>query len=390
MNAHFELFRFMLVRPPNDASDASVPLPGPTDFQKNVDTASRGGSVDRMREHARNYAGSGSFVGGIEDLQNGVALRNVSDRLTGATDPSIDDARASIRAAFKSDPKALFAGALRSAPPRRQFGKIASVSGDGPLVPDFIQASDSILAVKILSDSSLADLDELVQALAVMMLIRRIALDDAALKRSGAIAAALAARVSVPHFLLPISGAAVAAEQTRLAAAAAPPGKIVPANAAMCAELKRLKLLSQQVYDAMIALRSLSAPDFNCPCPPHSATRTPRAIATDLPARTRAAATLAKPKIPVRPPQPGDQRLPTQRMGPPRTWSPCPPDKGEWPCPPPLALRPEAIARLDPGVRELLAKLNTGVTLITGIVAGRVVVTCAPPHNAPKECGCAD
>jgi hypothetical protein len=373
-----------------------------------------------MQESARTFAASNSFAGGIDDLQNGTELQNVFDTLTGATSPSLDDAKAAIRGEFGVDSKALFAGALRSAAPRRKFNKIPLLGGDGTLVPDFIQASDSILAAKILSDSTLADLDELVVALAVMMLIRRIALDDPALRMNGAVAAALSARVSVPHFLLPISAAAIAADEKRLAAAAAPYAKPAPANAAMCAELKRLKRISQLIYDALTALRNVSAHDFNCPCPPHSAAPKPLMAAASLSARKRVAATAANLEAAARLDAPAGQRNPMDRQSAPKTWSPCAPDKGDWPCPPPLALKAEAIDRLDPAIKETLAKLklsldsmplpqvvrrveselaalgraiaklNTGVALRTGVVGGRVVVTCAPPRNAPKECGCAD
>src|SRR2546426_3623429 len=189
MNAQFELFRFMLVRPPNDAGTKSVPVPGPTTFQKDVANAAASGSTDQMKSLASDYAKSGSFSARLANLQSGAALSALIDRLSGATDPNLEDVNGWIQDAFKSDASTLFADGRPGYQPGTgvDFATVETIGGVGPLYIDLARVSDSILAVKLLSDGTLANLDELVPALLALMLIRRIAAGDASLEKTGAI-----------------------------------------------------------------------------------------------------------------------------------------------------------------------------------------------------------
>src|SRR5262245_55665389 len=62
MQAQFELFRFMLVRPPNDAGGQSVSVPSPTGLQKDVAAAANSGSVTELKKAAADYTKSPSFA----------------------------------------------------------------------------------------------------------------------------------------------------------------------------------------------------------------------------------------------------------------------------------------------------------------------------------------
>src|SRR3989442_6851423 len=278
MQAQFELFRFMLVRPPNDAGGKSVSVPGPTGLQKDVATASDSGSVAQIKKAVTEYTKSTSFARGLADLQNGEAIGSFVDLLRGATDPNLDDVKSWIHSSFNLTATELFplgSVAARLGQPL-DFTNLEIFGARGPLQADLVRVSDSILAAKLISDGNLVRLDELVPALLALMLIRRIAAGGVGLDRSGAVTEALLARISTPPVPLPAPAQAVAARAR---------GRIInppPPKTSACAELIGLKRRGEAVQQALIALRAMGAFDLNCPCPPLSAMPPVRVTTTTL------------------------------------------------------------------------------------------------------------
>ena len=172
----FDLFRFLLVRPPQELSnDKSISSDTNTDFQRTLLNTQR---RSQRKAIATDFIKSANFVKGFADLTHGEAFRQAWERLEASADPDIPKSTKIIKDTFAVDPKDLV--------------------GRDTFKRDRDRTADSLVAAKIVSRGTDANLRELVAVLRLITLVERVVRDDAALKQPGAIKEAINRKIRVP------------------------------------------------------------------------------------------------------------------------------------------------------------------------------------------------
>jgi hypothetical protein len=209
----FDLFRFILVRPPQElGEDKSIPSDTTSEFQRGLRDAPR---RLRRKSLATDFTKSARFAKGWADLTHGNAFRESWQKLQELPIPSVADAEKVITDAFDVAAKTLIN--------RETFKN------------DRERAADSLVAAKLISQGDCGRLPELVAVLRLAALIERVAAEDETLKSPGAVKEALSRRIRLPS---PIANSPDTREPTN--ARPAPEPKPDPKTKELNEKLERL------------------------------------------------------------------------------------------------------------------------------------------------------
>lgn len=183
-----DLFRFMLIRPPTETdSDDSVDVDRGTDFVKDLREAVDGQEpAAAVRDVARRFVAAG-YVDAVEKLRLGSQLRHLTEALAkaGPVDELVTtDVAPVIENAMGAPASAVVTTA--------EFGS------------DRDNASDAVIAIKILKSEHAKPLARIVRALRHLRLIERMADGDETLDQPGGVAAVLAAPLRLPAGIFPL------------------------------------------------------------------------------------------------------------------------------------------------------------------------------------------
>jgi hypothetical protein len=179
----FDLFRFMLLRSPEDVeASATIPINGDTPFTNALKNAASQGEapLEAMKKVAENYILVGDFVDDPGALNYSTLYHAISDRLRQKTAPTLESLKTLIEKALK---KAV---------------------NDKAFLTDKRRIHDSLVALQLAPAQNTSQ-GQLVQLGRVVDLIERVGRDDSSLKEPGAIMQSLQRFVVLPPDVFPVS-----------------------------------------------------------------------------------------------------------------------------------------------------------------------------------------
>ncbi|WP_144499688.1 hypothetical protein [Bacillus sp. FDAARGOS_235] len=182
-----ELFRFMVIRPPEKPKDVTViPLEQESVLQIALANAVNTESpFNAIRDATMAYTNSTGYIDDIKKLFYARQLRNIISNLKRERNPDIETAKSVLSSQLGNNLKA--------------------VASSPNWINDVSNLRDSILTIKCLRQEQNKDLDELVQCLRILTLIKRIAENDTKLDKKGEICEALNATLLVPKSIEKLS-----------------------------------------------------------------------------------------------------------------------------------------------------------------------------------------